>query len=276
MNKTSFRRIKNDTYKLGLILLTIISTVPFLLILFFIIKNGIAVINWEFLTSLPKPIGENGGGIINGLIGTGILIVIATIIAIPIGIITGIYLAEYPDNLLSNSVRIVSEIFQGVPSIVVGIIAYFWLVKPMGHFSALSGGFALALILLPMIIKSTEEMVKLVPADIKEASLSLGVPYYRSILKVIIPASLSGILTGALTGIARISGETAPLLFTAFGDSFFNVNILKPIASLPLLIFNYSISPYEAWWAKAWGVSFLIVIFILILNILTRILYKKI
>lgn len=275
MKSYHFRILKSKIISVFLTLFAILSTVPFLLVLYFIIKNGISVINWEFLTSLPKPVGEPGGGILNAIVGTTILIIIALILAVPFGIFTGVFLAEKGDSKIAFLSRLVVEILQGVPSIVVGIIVYLWIVKPMGHFSALSGGVALGIMMLPVVIKSTEEILKLIPREIKEASLALGVPYYKTILKVVIPAGFSGILTGILAGTARIAGETAPLLFTAFGNPFLNFNILKPISAMPLLIFNYAVSPYEEWWAKAWGASCILVIFVLTLNIITRLISKR-
>ncbi len=275
MKSYQFRIFKSKIISFFLTLLAIFSTTPFLLVLYFIIKNGISVINWEFLTSLPKPIGEPGGGILNAIVGTVILIIIALILAVPLGVFTGVFLAERTDSKVAFLSRLVVEILQGVPSIVVGIIVYLWVVKPMGHFSALSGGVALGIMMLPVVIKSTEEILKLIPREIKEASLALGVPYYKTILKVMIPAGFSGILTGILAGTARIAGETAPLLFTAFGNPFLNFNILKPISAMPLLIFNYAVSPYEEWWAKAWGASCILVIFVLSLNVITRLISKR-
>ncbi len=275
MTKYELRIIKSKVISVILTFITIVSTFPFLLVLYFIMKNGISVINWEFLTSLPKPVGEPGGGILNAIIGTAILVTIALILSVPFGILAGIYLAERSETKIAFISRLVSEILQGVPSIVIGIIAYLWVVKPIGYFSALSGGVALGIIMLPLVIKSTEEILKLIPHELKEASLALGVPYYKTILKVMIPAGLSGILTGVLTGIARIAGETAPLLFTAFGNPFLSFNILKPISALPLLIFTYAISPYENWWAKAWGASCILVFFVLSLNIITRLISTR-
>ncbi len=275
MGSYKLRILKSKIISVFLTFISIVSTIPFLLVLYFIIKNGISVINWEFLTTLPKPVGEPGGGILNAIVGTAILILIALVLSVPLGISVGVYLAERSNSKLAFVSRLVSEILQGVPSIVIGIIAYLWVVKPMGHFSALSGGIALGIMMLPLVIKSTEEILKLIPREIKEASLALGVPYYRTILKVIIPAGLSGILTGILAGTARIAGETAPLLFTAFGNPFLNFNILKPISAMPLLIFNYAVSPYEDWWAKAWGTSCILVIFVLFLNVTTRLISKR-
>lgn len=275
MRSYTFRILKSRIMSVLLTLVAILSTIPFILVILFIIKNGVSVINWEFLTTLPKPVGEPGGGILNALIGTVILILIALFISVPFGIAVGVYLYERSESKVAFFSRLVSEILQGVPSIVIGIIAYLWVVKPMGHFSALSGGIALGIMMLPLVIKSTEEILKLIPNEMKESSLALGVPYYKTILKVIIPAGLSGILTGILAGVARIAGETAPLLFTAFGNPFLNFDIFKPISAMPLLIFTYAISPYEDWHSKAWGASCILVIFVLSLNVLTRILSRR-
>jgi phosphate transport system permease protein len=270
------RRILADRLFRGLIIvLAFICMLPMFLILFFIIKNGISVINWGFLVSLPKPMGEAGGGISNALAGSAILVFIASLISIPFGILAGIYLSEYRKARFAYLSRLSVEILQGIPSIVIGIIAYIWIVLPMGSFSALSGGVALGIMMLPVIVMSTEETLKLIPDPLKEASLALGVPYPRTILKVILPAGLSGIGTGVILGIARIGGETAPLLFTAFGSPFMSLDIFKPVNSLPQLVFNYATSPYPEWHTLAWGASFVLVVFILSLNILAKMVTRK-
>jgi phosphate transport system permease protein len=265
--RLSSRIFTDRLFKAVVIALSFIIILPMFFILFFIVKNGIAVIDWTFLTHLPKPMGEAGGGISNAIVGTFMLIVVSSLISIPIGILTGIYLTEYRGRRFSYFSRLSLEILMGIPSIVIGIIAYVWIVVPMGSFSALSGGVALGIMMLPVIVMSTEETLKLMPGSLKEASLALGVPYPRTILKVILPAGLSGIVTGVLLGVARIAGETAPLLFTAFGNPFMNTNILKPINSLPLMVFNYATSPYPEWHALAWGACFVLIAFILALNI---------
>jgi phosphate transport system permease protein len=269
------RIIKDRIFKGTAALFAVVSMLPLLFILLYIIKNGIAAINWQFLTELPKPVGELGGGIANALVGTGILVFIACLFSIPLGIAAGVYLSEHRIGRLAYAVRLSADVLQGIPSIVIGIIAYIWLVVPMGMFSALSGGIALGIMMLPVIVRTTEETLKLVPETLKEASLALGVPYYKTILKVIVPAGLSGVLTGILLSIARITGETAPLLFTAFGSPFMDVNILKPVNSMPLLIFNYATSPYPEWHALAWGASFVLVVFVLMLNILAKVISRK-
>jgi phosphate transport system permease protein len=211
-----------------------------------------------------------GGGISNAIIGTFMLIGIATAFSVPLGIFAGIFLSENRKGRLASLTRLCVETLQGIPSIVIGIIAYIWLVVSVGSFSALSGGVALGLMMLPVIITATEETLKLIPESLREASLALGVSYPRTILKVIVPAGLSGIVTGVLLSIARVAGETAPLLFTAFGSPFMNLNILKPVNSLPLMIFNYATSPYPEWHVFAWGASFVLIVLVSGLNLLTK------
>jgi phosphate transport system permease protein len=270
------RRIWADQlFKTLIIVLSLSSIVPMFLILFMITKNGISVIRWEFLTQLPKPVGEAGGGIANAILGSLWLILLSFLFSVPLGVFAGIFLSEYRGGKLAYLSRLSIEILQGIPSIVIGIIAYVWVVMPMGSFSALSGGVALGIMMLPVIVMATEETLRMVPESLREASMALGVPYSRTIMKVILPAGLSGILSGILLGIARVAGETAPLLFTAFGSPFMNLNILKPINTLPLTIFNYATSPYPEWHALAWGASFVLIAFVLGLNLITKVVAKK-
>lgn len=269
------RNKKNRFFKGIIIAGTLIATIPLLLILFYIFKQGASAINWHFLTQLPKPVGESGGGVSNALVGSILILLVSCLLAIPIGIVVGIYLSEDKTSRLGYYCRLAVDVLQGIPSIVIGIIIYEWVVKPMGGFSALSGSIALSLMMLPSIIKSTEETLKLLPDTLKESSLALGVPYYKTILKVIVPTGLSGITTGIILSIARVIGETAPLLFTAFGNPFISTNIFKPMSSLPLIIFNYATSPYEDWHQLAWGASMLLILMILILNIITKLVQRK-
>jgi phosphate transport system permease protein len=264
------RIVKDRIFKGLVALLAFVSLLPLLLILYHITKNGIMVINWEFLTQLPRPVGEPGGGIYNAIIGSLMLIVLSSIFSIPFGISAGVYLSEKGEGRLCSFVRLCVVVLQGTPSIVIGIIAYTWVVGPFASFSALSGGIALAIMMLPVIVKTTEETLKLIPYQLKEAALALGVPYYRTILKVVLPAGLNGILTGVLLSVARITGETAPLLFTAFGNQFMNYNIFKPIDSLPYRVFYYAMSPYPEWHAFAWGASFILVVVVLGFNLIAR------
>jgi len=265
------RIAKDRLFLAGILILSFAVLVPLFLILIYIIRNGIGVIDWGFFTNLPAPVGEEGGGISNALVGTGVLILLACLFSVPLGIATGIFLSEYRKGRLAYFVRLFTEVLQGIPSIVIGIIAYSWVVLRMGGFSALSGGLALGIMMLPVVVRSTEETLKLIPDSLREASLALGVPYYKTILRIILPAAMGGIMTGILLSVARIAGETAPLLFTAFGSPFMETNILKPMNSLPLLIFNYATSPYPDWHALAWGASFVLVVFVLAMNFIAKV-----
>ncbi len=209
------------------------------------------------------------------IVGTLMLVMISGVCSLPLGIGAGIYLAEHKQGSLSSAVRLCVEILQGVPSIVIGIIAYVWIVMPLRTFSALSGGVALGIMMLPIIVRSTEETLKLIPESLKEAALAIGVPYYKTILKVIVPAGLSGIVSAIIISVARVAGETAPLLFTAFGNPFMNTNIFKPMNSLPLVVFNYAASPYPEWHALAWGASLVLAVLVLTLNVVAKVLTKK-
>jgi phosphate transport system permease protein len=262
-------------FSISIYVLAIASIIPLFMIMMHIFREGISSISPDFLVTLPKPVGEDGGGIANALVGTIILISIASLLSLPFGVMTGLFLAENRKSKVGIVVRLSVEVLQGVPSIVIGLIVYMWIVKPLGHFSTLSGGIALAIMMLPIIVRTTEETLKLIPESLKNASLALGAPYYHTMLKVILPAGINGIVTGILVSVARIAGETAPLLFTAFGNPFMNLNPLKPIASLPQIIFNYAISPYEDWHRLAWGASIVLVLFILLLNLLSRFIAKK-
>ena len=270
------RRILFDRlFKIVVAMLAFSTILPMFFILFFIAKNGIPVIDWNFLTRLPAPVGEPGGGIFNAIVGTLMLMLIASLIAVPLGIFAGIYLSEYRKARFAYLSRLSVEIIMGVPSIVIGIIAYIWVVMPARSFSALSGGIALGIMMLPVIVMTTEETLKLIPDSMKEASLALGVPYPRTIMKVILPAGMSGIMTGILLAVARVAGETAPLLFTAFGSPYMATHILKPVNSLPLMIFNYATSPYPEWHKLAWGASFILLIFVLMLNLAAKLGMKR-
>lgn len=270
------RNIAKDRLFLGLVVfLSSLTVLPLVLILLYIFKNGIAFINWDLLTKLPKPTGELGGGIANAILGTVFLVVMACLIAIPIGLFAGIYLAENKNKKLAVLARITVDVLQGVPSIVIGIVVYILVVVPTGGFSGISGSIALAVMMLPVVIKNTEETLKLIPGSLKEAAYALGVPYHYVILKVVLPAGLSGIITGILVSVARIAGETAPLLFTAFGNPFFSLDPTKPIEAIPHIIFKYASSPYQDWQNIAWGASFMLVLFVLLLNLIAKVVVKQ-
>jgi phosphate transport system permease protein len=273
--KIGIRNIKSLIFKGVIIFFAFVITAPLIVILLYIIKQGAGQVNWHFLSHVPAPVGEPGGGIINALWGSFLMVLVASVIAIPVGILSGIYLSENPGTKLAYYSGLCVDILQGVPSIVVGIVVYFWLVKPLGTFSAISGSIALAIMMLPIVIRSTEQTLLLLPPSLKEAALSLGVPYHRVIIKVIIPCGFAGILSGITLSIARVIGETAPLLFTAFGNPYLSSAITKPMESLPHLIFTYATSPYDDWHNLAWGASFILLLFVLTLNIVTKLLTRK-
>lgn len=279
MNSTKkrlqFRIVLSKIFEGIITVFAFLITVPLIAIIFYVLKTGFSKINRNFFTNIPQPVGETGGGIANALLGSLLIVVIAAIIAVPIGILCGIYLSENKKGKFSYYSRLAVDILQGVPSIVIGIVIYFWLVKPLGTFSALSGSVALAIMMLPIIIRSTEETLKLIPSSLKEAGLAIGLPYHKVILKIIVPCGFSGILSGVMLSVARVAGETAPLLFTAFGNPYITTNILKPMQSLPLLIFNYATSPYDEWHDLAWGASTILLMWVLLLNITTKLITKK-
>ena len=270
-----YRIFKSKLIEWLIIFFAFLITVPLFAIIFYVLKKGLSTINWHFLTNIPKPVGELGGGIANALWGSMLIVFFAAILAVPVGILCGIYLSENTKSKVAYWSRLAVDVLQGTPSIVIGIVIYFWIVKPTGSFSAISGSIALAIMMLPIIIRSTEETLKLLHSDLKEAGLALGLPYHKVILKVIVPCGFSGILSGVMLSVARIAGETAPLLFTAFGNPYLNSNVLKPMQSLPLLIFNYATSPYDEWHDLAWGASTILLIWVLVLNISTKLITKR-
>ncbi len=266
---TRARRIKDRIFKATILSLSLLTLLPLLLILITIISKGYSAISLDFFTKLPTPPGDPGGGILNSIVGSLLLIAIAVVISVPTGVGLGLYLSE-TRGPWASLVEILINTLQGIPSIVVGILAYLWIVKPLGGFSALSGGVALAIIMLPTVARATQETLIRLPTSLKEAGLSLGASYTRTIWKVILPSAMPGILSGVLLGVARIAGETAPLLFTAFGNPYLNLNPLKPVDAVPLLVFNYAMSPYSDWHQKAWGASLVLMVFILGINITIR------
>jgi phosphate transport system permease protein len=269
------RSAKSKAFEILIIVFAFLITVPLLAIIYFVLKTGISKISWNFLTNIPKPVGEIGGGIANALLGSILIVAVAAVIAVPFGILCGIYLSENKDSRIARWSRLAVDVLQGTPSIVIGIVIYFWIVKPSGTFSAISGSVALAIMMLPIVIRSTEETLKLIPATLHEAGFALGVPYHKVILRIIVPCGISGILSGVILSVARIAGETAPLLFTAFGNPYISANVLRPMQSLPLLIFNYATSPYDEWHDLAWGASLVLLIWVLLLNITTKLITSK-
>ncbi|HEX9500092.1 MAG TPA: phosphate ABC transporter permease PstA [Thermoanaerobaculia bacterium] len=248
----------------------ILALLPLAMILFYVVKQGFSSLNWAFFTQMPKPVGEKGGGMANAIVGTLTLITIAAVFAVPIGCISGIHLAEYRDQRFSSIVRFAADVLNGVPSIVIGIFAYGLVVLPVKRFSAIAGGVALGILMIPIVVRTTEELIRLVPPGLREGALALGATRSRAVFTVILPAALPGILTGILVATARVAGETAPLLFTAFNNQYWSTNITQPIASLTVQVFTYAISPYDDWHRQAWAGAFLLVMIILLLSMTAR------
>ncbi|HKW75011.1 MAG TPA: phosphate ABC transporter permease PstA [Terriglobales bacterium] len=246
------RRLTNSIAVAGITLATLIVTVPLFLLLGTVVRRGIGGLNWSFLTQIPKPVGESGGGMANAIAGSLMLLAIASIIGVPLGVGSGIYLAEYGRNRRGDFVRFTADILNGVPSIVVGLTVYALVVISQKHFSLLAGSIALGLMMIPTVARTTEEVLLLVPQSIREAALGLGIPHWRTIISVVLPAAASGILTSIMLAFARVAGETAPLMFTAFGNQYWNLDPNQPTAALPLQIFNYAVMPYEQAHQQAW------------------------
>ena len=275
MSNTAWRKLKSALFVGFCGFSVLFALVPLIMILFFVLSQGIQALNFEFFTHMPKPVGEVGGGMANGIVGTLILISLAAIFAVPVGCICGIHLAEYPTSRFSSIVRFAADVLNGVPSIVIGIFAYGLVVLPVKRFSAIAGGFALGLLMIPIVVRTTEELLRLVPSGLREGALALGASRSRAMFTVILPAALPGILTGILVALARVAGETAPLLFTAFSNQFWSTNITQPIASLTVQVFTYAISPYDDWHRQAWAGAFLLVMIILTLSILARVAVRR-
>jgi phosphate transport system permease protein len=247
-----------------------LALAPLGFLLFFVAKQGLTAVNLDFFTQMPKPVGEPGGGMANAILGTLVLIGLAALVAVPIGVVAGVYLSEYRKTALATAVRFSADVLNGVPSIVIGIFAYAALVLPMGRFSALAGGAALGVMMIPIIVRTTEELLRLVPPALRDGALALGATRARAVLTVILPAALPGILTGILVALARVAGETAPLLFTAFNNRYWSTRLDQPIASLTVQVYTYAISPYEDWHRQAWAGATVLIGAILIFSLLAR------
>jgi phosphate transport system permease protein len=256
-------------------LASLCAVVPLLLVFGYVLAQGFSSIRWDFLTQLPKPVGEAGGGIANAIVGSLLLIALASLAGIPWGVATGVYLSEYGRGKTARVLRFGVDMLASVPSILIGIFAYAALVVPMRHFSALAGGLALAIIMVPVVARTTEELLRLVPTHLREAGLGLGLPRWKVTLLIVVRGSLGGIATGVMLAVARAAGETAPLLFTALNNRFFTLRVDQPIASLPVQIYTYAISPYEDWHRQAWAAALLLVGFVLVLNLLTRLVLRR-
>jgi len=249
----------------------LIALVPLALVLFHVVRQGISAVSVAFFTQLPRPVGETGGGMANAMIGSLVVTLLGAVFAVPIGIMSGVYAAEYTGTRLASATRFAADTLNGVPSIVIGVFVYSVAVLPFRRFSALAGGLALGVMMIPLIMRTTEELLRLVPSTLKEGALALGATRGRAVFTVVVPAALPGILTGILLALARIAGETAPLLFTALNNSFWSTDVTQPVATLTVQIFTYAISPYEDWHRLAWAGALVLVSMVLICSLLARV-----
>lgn len=246
-----------------------------LFILGYLAWNGARYLNWTFLTQLPKPVGEPGGGMANAIVGSGKLLLTAALTGVPVGFLGGVYLAEFGGKTFSFLVRYTADLLNGVPSIVMGIFAYTVVVVPMRHFSALAGGLALGVMLIPIVVRSTEEFLRAVPQPLREGALALGASKWKTVATVVIPAAFQGVATGILLGLARVAGETAPLLFTSFSNQYWSSGFNQPTASLPVMIYTYAISPYDDWHRQAWAAGFILLALVLVANAGARLILSR-
>jgi phosphate transport system permease protein len=272
----SLRRQLTDHFFTGLAAsLSIVVVCTLIAIFAYLVLKGAGSLNWSFLTQTPKPVGEIGGGMANALVGSIMILAIASLFGVPIGIGAGIYLAEYGRNRLGQLVRFTSDVLNGVPSIVIGLVAYGLVVIPQRHFSAFAGGVALAIMMLPTVARTTEQMLLLVPHAVREAAFGLGIPQWRTTISITLATARAGIITGVMLAFARVAGETAPLMFTAFGNQFWSFSAREPIAALPLQIFTYAITPYDDWHRQAWAGALMLVILIVGTTTLVRFVFMR-
>lgn len=270
MNRLILRKSSN-AFMIGLMATaTVAVLIPLVLIFTHLVKQGITSINLDFFIHIPKPVGETGGGMANGIVGSAILIGMASLIGLPVGILGAIYLSEFAGTRLASAIRFSADVLSGVPSIITGMVVYALLVVPMKSFSAIAGSVALALIMIPIVLRTTEEQLKMVPQSLREASLALGVPLWRTTLKVTLRTAGTGVMTGILLSVARIIGETAPVMFTALGNQFWQKSLNEPIAALPLQIFTFAISPFEEWHRLAWAGALVLVVLMFTISLLAR------
>jgi phosphate transport system permease protein len=275
MTSETWRKAKSAVF-VGFCALSIgIALVPLAFIFFFVLKEGLQALDYNFFTRMPQPVGETGGGMANAIVGTLIIVAIGAIFAIPTGIMTGIYLSEYAGTRLSSAVRFAADTLNGVPSIVIGVFVYTIAVLPVKQFSALAGGLALGIMMIPIIARTTEELLLLVPGSMREGALALGATRGRATFSVVLPAALPGILTGVVLALARIAGETAPLLFTSFNNRFFSSDLTQPMASLTVTVFTYAISPYEDWHRQAWAGALVLVAIVFCCSLLARVATRR-
>src|SRR6266704_2367856 len=272
MNRTNHRsrKLKNFMVQALTCACALLVIAPLALVFFHLARSGVGSVNLDFFTHLPKPVGEAGGGMANAIVGTFVLLGLASLIGVPVGVLGGVFLSEFGSSRLNWWIRFAADILNGVPSIIWGIVVYALVVLPMKGFSALAGGIVLGMMMVPLIMRTTEEVLLLVPSGYREAALALGIAQWRTILQIVVRTALKGIVTGILLALARVAGETAPLLFTAFGNRFWNTSLNEPIAALPLQIFNYAISPYEDWHRQAWAGALVLLMLVAIVNVSVR------
>ena len=270
MNRRTFRRLASNGMVGLMIVAVVLAILPLFFILLDLLVKGASSLSFDFFTKMPAPAGEHGGGVAHAIVGTLMMVGTAGLIGLPIGIAAGIYCAEYPASRLTWVTRFVADVLNGTPSIVVGVFAWAWIVAQQKHFSALAGSVALAMLMMPMVMRTTEEMIKLVPNSLREAALALGYPRWRTSLAIVARTALPGILTGSLLAIARIAGETAPLLFTALGSQYLVTRLNEPMAALPLIVFTYATGPYEEWHRFAWAAALVLILVVLILSLGAR------
>jgi phosphate transport system permease protein len=270
MNRDAARKFVSSVFVVACGVSVLIALVPLAMILFFVVGQGVQALNLDFFTKLPQPVGDPGGGMMNAIVGTLILVGLAALMAVPIGIMSGIYMSEFAGTRLAIGTRFAADTLNGVPSIVIGVFAYGLAVLPFRHFSALAGSFALGVMMIPIIARTTEELLLLVPAAMREGALALGATRARAVFTVIVPAALPGIVTGVVLALARVAGETAPLLFTAFNNRFYSTDLGQPISSITVQVFTYAISPYEDWHRQAWAGALVLVTIVLLCSLLAR------
>jgi phosphate transport system permease protein len=276
MDGRTRRRYFVNSLMLGLTGVCTFLTVSILfLILGYLVWNGGKALDWAFFTQLPKPPGEEGGGMANAIVGSAKLVLLAAAIGIPVGFLAGIYLSEFGGKTFPYAIRYICDLLNGVPSIVIGIFAWTVIVVPMGHFSGWAGGFALSLMLIPIATRSTEQFLRAVPLSMREGSLALGASKWRTVISVVVPASITGVMTGMILGVARIAGETAPLLFTCLGNQFWSNGFNTPTASLPVMIYTHAISPYDDWHRQAWAAGLVLLALVLVSNIAARLIMSR-
>lgn len=269
--RSRWRRFLSRAIEALCLAAVLLALVPLALVLFYVVKQGVSSLNWAFFTHMPAPVGETGGGMANGIVGSLIVTGLAALGAIPIGVVAGIYAAEYRGTRLASATRFAADTLNGVPSIAVGLFAYTVAVLPFQHFSALAGGFALAIMMLPLVMRTTEELLLLVPPTLREGALALGATRARAVFTVVVPAALPGILTGILLALARVTGETAPLIFTAFNNAYFNTDPRLEVSTLTVQVYTYALSPYNDWHRQAWAGALVLVAMVLLCSLLARV-----